>query len=323
MSNFLYASRLNSFKARPELFTWRYGPGDVRDLLRRASQVQGLDRIVLNYPEHFNNLPFKDMQGALAEVGLPMGDINLRYPEPEFLNGAFTNPDPATRRSAIRLTQDAVDMCRKLGSKHLALWMSHDGYDYPFQVNYARLWEWELEGIRAVADYAPELKISIEYKPADPRRFSLLSDLGVTLLAVSECQRSNLGVTLDFCHVLMAKENPATSAAHCLRLGRLFGLHLNDGYESLDDGLMIGSVNLIQTLELLTCLVNSDYQEAIYFDTFPVREDPVKECEANIHRTKQMVDFVSRLDQGRLRNLTACQDALGTSQLVWEALFQR
>ena len=40
--------------------------------------------------------------------------------------------------------------------------------------------------------------ISIEYKPNEPRSYSLLSDLSTTLLALSEVGKDNLGVTFDF-----------------------------------------------------------------------------------------------------------------------------
>lgn len=323
MPRFHYASRLNSFKARPDLFTWRYSPGDVRDLLHRVSLTPGLDRIGLNFPEHFNKLQLNEIKTTLAEIGLPVDALNLRYPESEYLNGAFTNPELAVRQSAIRLTQEAVDYCRELGTAHIVLWLGNDGFDYPFQVDYERLWTWELEGIRAVADYAPELKISIEYKPSEPRRFSLLPDIGTTLLAIHECQKPNLGVTLDFCHMLMARENPATSAALCLRQNRLYGLHMNDGYWTLDDGLMIGSVNLFQTIELLYHVIRSDYEEMIYFDTFPLREDPVQECASNIRRTNQIVELIENLDTDKLFGFFSQQDALGASGQIWEAIFKR
>ena len=54
----------------------------------------------------------------------------------------------------------------------------------------------------------------------------------------------NLGVTLDFAHVLYADEQPAFAAALIARHSRLLGVHLNDGYGKRDDGLMVGAVHL-------------------------------------------------------------------------------
>ena len=44
---------------------------------------------------------------------------------------------------------------------------------------------------------------------------------------------------------------------------------LNDGYGKWDNGLMVGAVHPIQTVELLVELERSGYDGALYFDTFP------------------------------------------------------
>lgn len=317
------ANRLNSFKARPELFDWRYGVNDIRDLVRRASLVKGLDAVVFNFPEHLDKVSIEEIKQAVAETQLEVRGVNLRYPEPLFTNGAFTNPDPEIRSAGIRLTCDAVDACRQLGANHVVIWLGNDGFDYPFQMDYGQAWAWEVAGIQAVADYAEDIQISIEYKPSEPRRYSLLRDVGTTLLAIRDCDCTNLGVTLDFCHMLMAGENPATAAALCINQGLLYGIHLNDGYGQLDDGLMIGSVNLAQTLELIYQVTHSAYDDVIYFDTFPVREDPVRECEANIQRLAWMVRTTEALDRAKVQDALRRQDGLHGMQSFWEAIATR
>ena len=140
------------------------------------------------------------------------------------------------------------------------------------------------EGIREVADHNPRINVSIEYKPNEPRSFSLLSNLGITLLAIKEIDRPNLGVTFDFAHVLYAGELPAFAAAMIARESQLLGIHLNDGYGRRDDGLMVGTVNFMQTLEVLFQLMRKGFDGVIYFDTFPDVSglDPIRECENNI-----------------------------------------
>ena len=318
--DYQYATRLNSFKARPDLYSWKFGPSDTRDLIHRADGVTELNSVVLNYPEHFTGLAAADIAQCLAETHLSVSGINMRYSESTYLDGAFTNPDPELRRSAIKLTLEGADLCRQLGGSHLIVWPGQDGYDYPFQMDYFRTWDWEMEGLKAVAEYAPELKICIEYKPADPRRYSVLGNVGSSLLAIEECGAPNLGVLLDFCHQLMAAENPAFSAALCIRKKRLFGIHLNDGYGSMDDGLLIGSVNFSKTAELLHYVAHSDYSGVIYFDTFPKREDPVKECSANILRVKQLLEMIERMDAAGIQEAMQKQDGLGAAGILWQAM---
>ncbi|MFO8080362.1 MAG: NADH-ubiquinone oxidoreductase-F iron-sulfur binding region domain-containing protein [Armatimonadota bacterium] len=69
-----------------------------------------------------------------------------------------------------------------------------------------------VDGLKEVANAHPDMRISIEYKPYEPRQFYFISDIGTALLAIEDTGCDNLGVTLDFAHMLMKKENPAFSA---------------------------------------------------------------------------------------------------------------
>ena len=191
------------------------------------------------------------------------------YSNPAFKIGAFTNPDPAVRREAIDLTKRGIDAAREAGCTLMTLWLGQDGFDYAFQADYARLWAEEIEGIREVALHDPDCLVSIEYKPNEPRAYSLMPDCATTLLALKEIGLPNLGVTLDFAHVLYADEQPAFAAALIARHSRLLGVHLNDGYAKRDDGLMVGAVHSLQTIELLQQVKADGFDGPIYFDTFP------------------------------------------------------
>ncbi len=188
---------------------------------------------------------------------------------------------------------------RAAGTRMMTLWLGQDGFDYPFQADYATLLNDEITGIREVALHDPDCLISIEYKPNEPRSFSLMPDCASTLLMLKEIGLPNLGVTLDFAHMLYADEQPAFAAALVARHSRVLGLHLNDGYAKRDDGLMVGAVHPQQTIELLRQVRRDGYAGPIYFDTFPdlTGLDPVQECETNIATVKQMMSVVDRLDR--------------------------
>ena len=173
------------------------------------------------------------------------------YTDPKFKLGAFTNPEAAVRRKALDLTKAGIDAAAESGIDLMTIWLGQDDFDTPFQVDYARLWEWEVEGIREVAEHNPAVNISIEYKPNEPRAFVLLPDMATTLHAILEAGSPNLGVTLDFAHMLYANEQPANAAMLAARHSRVLGVHLKDGYAKRDDGLMVGAVHTIQTIETL------------------------------------------------------------------------
>ena len=92
-------------------------------------------------------------------------------------------------------------------------------------------------------------------------------------------------------------------------------------YGPADDGLMVGSVHLWQTLELLLELRSGAFTGTIYFDTFPDRLDPAAECAANLRsmqRMEQLLDRIPVSELGRIRNN---QDALAATQLIQNLVF--
>lgn len=320
-----FATRLNSFGSKPDAY-WPGGHGKPTplQLAERASTAQGLTDVDLNYPDHLGT-DARAVGDAIRNLGLAVNGLAMRYySNPAFKIGAFTNPDPAVRREAIDLTKRGIDAARAAGSNLMTLWLGQDGFDYAFQADYAKLWADEIDGIREVALHDPECLISIEYKPNEPRSYSLMPDCATTLLALKEVGLPNLGVTLDFAHVLYADEQPAYAAALIGRHSRLLGVHLNDGYAKRDDGLMVGAVHSIQTIELLRQIYADGFDGPIYFDTFPdlTGLDPVKECEANIETVKSMLNVVKKLDgDNRLGAAIAQQDAVQSQSIVRSAMY--
>jgi xylose isomerase len=302
--------------SRPDLWD---GSLNTVERIRRAATAEGIGAVDINYPQHINGINVADLKAVMAETGLVVGAINLRYDE-YFSLGAFTNPNPQIRREAIDLTIEAGNLALELGAKHLIVWPAHDGYDYPFQVDYRELYTHSVEGFRAVGDSLPELFVSLEYKPIEPRRFYAASDMGTSMLIVRDVDLPNVGVTLDFAHSLMAGENPAHAAALALAENRLFGIHLNDGYSRADDGLVTGSIHTLSTLELLYVLQQGDYEGHIYFDTFPINEDPVKEAHANVVAVRKLWRQASEIDKADLRHGRERHDALQILNLVHPAM---
>lgn len=319
-----FATRLNSFASG----AGAYWPGQTEkpslaQMVKRASTVAGLTDVDLNYPDHAGgNLP--QTAAMIADCGLSVNGLAMRYyTNPAFKLGAFTNPDPAVRREAIDLTKRGIDATRALGSSLMTLWLGQDGFDYGFQCDYNSLWALEVAGIAEVAAHDPDCLISIEYKPNEPRAYSLLPDAATTLLAITDAGARNLGVTLDFAHSLYANEQPANAAAQIMRRSRLLGLHLNDGYGKRDDGLMVASVHAQATLELLHEVARAGFDGAIYFDTFPdaTGMDPVQECATNICTVQRMLATIARLGgDNRLGQAQHYQDAIATQNIVQAAL---
>lgn len=310
-----YAARLNAFKRKGDT---------VADMLLAAGRVGGLSAADLNYPDHFAAHDAATLSRLLDDQGLALNGLAMRYYiEDGFKLGAFTHPDAAVRRAAIDLTKRGIDACAEMGGRQMTLWMGQDGFDYSFQADYARMWDDTVAALAEVADHAPAIDIAVEYKPNEPRAHALMPDMATTLLALAEVGRPNTGVTLDFAHMLYAGEMPAKAAVVAARSSRILGLHLNDGYGKRDDGLMVGSVHPVQTVELLVALARLGYAGIIYFDTFPDHSglNPVEEARANVRLTDRMVDLAARLaDDPILAEAQARQDAAAATLRVMEAL---
>lgn len=314
-----FAARLNAFK---QGFPGKPG---LADLLARVAMVPGMGHADLNYPDHLDGLTPAGASAALSAAGIGLNGLAMRYySDPGFRLGAFTNPDPATRRAAIDLTRRGLDALAEMGGKVMTLWLGQDGVDYSFQGDYARMWDDTVAALAEVADHNPALDISVEYKPNEPRAFALLPDMATTLLALDEVGRSNTGVTLDFCHLLFAGEIPARSARLAARRTRILGLHLNDGYGKRDDGLMVGSVHPVQTVELFVEMIRQGPAQTIYFDTFPDHSgmDPVAEASANIAMTRRLWAVAQGLaGRADLGAAIAAQDAPASLQIIAGALY--
>ncbi len=321
-----YAARLNSFKiGGSKAHAGSSDQPGVFGLLSRAATVPGLNAVDLNFPDHLEGVELKEMKRHLDGLGLSVNGFAMRYySDPGFKIGAFTNPDAKLRRLAIDQTKRGLDEMLELGGSLMTLWMGQDGFDYSFQADYARLWDQTLEAISEVADHVPTCEVSIEYKPNEPRSFALMPDIGTTLLAIQEIGRKNVGVTIDFAHVLYADEMPAYAVALAARKKKLFGVHLNDGYAKRDDGLMVGTVHPVQTIELIYVLEHINYDRPIYFDTFPDTTglDPVAECSANIATLEAMRGVVRKLrDDNRLQTAIAAQDAVTSNVILRDAIY--
>lgn len=304
------ASRVNSFR--------QSGLG-VADSVRRMAAVAGVSALELNFPQHLVELEHGQLDALLRETGLPLTALNLRFEGARFRGGAFSSPDHDVREEAVGIACDAVDLAARFGTGHVVLWMGDDGWDYPFQVNYGNLWSFEIEAFRAVAERNSSVRVSVEYKPSDPRRFSLMRSMGDALLAAGEVDRPNFGVTLDVCHSYMAGEHPPAAAAAALRQGKLYGVHLNDGHGAADDGLMVAAIHERDTLELLHMLREGRYDGTLYFDTFPVREDPTAELGRNIEELRRLLSILDQIDQPALETAQERQDAIAVSRVLTSA----
>lgn len=304
------ATRINSFLQKFN--------NSVEEVLQEFNQL-GLTHVDFNYPEHVIDISATKMKEIVQENNLLVNGVALRFRD-EFINGELGNADSAISDRAVELCKEACDYCRDIGGEVVTIWLGFDGFDYSFQIDYEKVWNQIKDCLIQIADYAPDLKISIEYKPFQPRAYAFLDSFGVSLSMIHEVGRENLGITLDYCHMLMKHENPAYGASILGSRKKLFGVHLNDGYGLNDDGLMIGTNSLIKTIEFIYYTKLHSYEHAFYFDTFPVIEDPIAECKRNIKMIKKIDSVIDKLGMDYISGVIKENSGVKVSDLVLEIL---
>lgn len=304
-----FAGRMNSFIFK--------GKDDLFSTIEKYRSMDGITHLEFNYPEHFAGQDIERIKEAVGDM--KVNGVATRFKAP-FVNGEFTNTDEKTRREAIELCKGAVDACRAIGGEVVTIWQAYDGYDYPFQMDYEKAWKQMIEAFREIADYGKDIKISIEYKPFEPRNYTMLDSVGTVLLAIREIGRENVGMTLDFCHMLMKHDNPAYSMALVAKENRLFGLHLNDGYCAMDSGLIFGSVNLAQSIEFVYYLKKYQYDGVVFFDSFPVREDPEEEVKANVATFQKIWNLIEKVGMDRFAEVIGKNDGVVSQQFLIDIL---
>lgn len=279
----------------------------------------GMTHVDLNYPEHIGETSPEEMKALLAKHHLKLNGVALRF-RGDFINGELGNANPEVAGKALQLCKDAADYCREAGGEVVTIWLGFDGFDYSFQIDYAKVYNQLVKAYQTICDYAPDLKISIEYKPYEERAYAFVDSMGITGMILNDVNRSNLGVTLDYCHMLMKHENPAMAADLFGSKGKLYGIHANDGYGTTDDGLMIGTASPFKMLEFLYYVKKHHFDGVIYFDTFPVIEPAVEEAEGNVNMITYMDQLIEKVGMTKIQSVIDKNDAIEAQKLMMEFL---
>ncbi|WP_041556404.1 sugar phosphate isomerase/epimerase family protein [Carnobacterium sp. 17-4] len=304
------ATRINSFLPVYD--------NDLKQVFSKFNDL-GLTHVDLNYPEHVTGFSSGEMKALLDGNNLKANGVALRFRN-EFINGELGNSDETIAQHALELCKEAADYCREVGGEIVTIWLGFDGFDYSFQINYQKVWNQLVNAFKEIANYAPDMKISIEYKPFQPRAYAFIDSMGVAGMMLNDIDCENVGVTLDYCHMLMKHENPAFGAEIFGSRNKLFGVHINDGYGLNDDGLMIATSTPFKTLEFLYYVKKHNYDAPFYFDTFPIIEHAVKECEQNIKMIKLLNGLIDNVGMDHIQDIIDRNDAIGASELMMKFL---
>ncbi len=287
------------------------------EMFKKASEIEGVTGIELVGSWDITTENVHEVKSIMQECGLECASIIPdHFSDKKWGNGAFTSRDPKIRREAIQATKDMMEAAVELGGDLLNLWPGQDGYDYCFQGNFSEARDYFVEGIAECAAYKPDIRLALEYKVKEPRTHSYLARAADTLLMAQDTHCDNVGVTVDVGHSLMAYENVAESIALLSRYDRLFHMHFNDNYRAWDDDMMVGSVHLIEYLEILYWLDKVGYQGWYSMDQYPYREDAQGAINESIRWVDGLQSKMQDFGMEKFAKLLEKGDAIECSQLV-------
>jgi xylose isomerase len=120
--------------------------------------------------------------------------------------------------------------------------------------------------------------------------------------------------------MLMKRDNPSYGLALAASQGKLFGLHMNDGYSQQDSGLIFGSIHHAQSLEFVYYLRKYHYDGVVFFDTFPIREAADLETQANIDSFEKYLAIVDDIGVEKIDEIVAKRDGISAQKLILDML---
>lgn len=214
-------------------------------------------------------------------------NINL-FSNPKWKLGSVTNPNKAIRQNAVDIVLQAVDIAKKVGCKSVGFWPGSDGWDYNFEVNYGKQFNWFLEACILANKKAKAngLKFGIEAKLKEPREGNMVVPSSHMAILVAkmvneECGGKNMGICIDYGHEQMNGLEPA-SMLYLAKVAdvSLVNFHINNAkYRSNDEDRIAGTGDNWKLVEFCYAAIDTNYQGWFGEDQFTYRTEPVKSME--------------------------------------------
>ena len=193
--------------------------------------------------------------------------------------------------------QLAIDVAKELEADSVLLWPAHDGFDYPFQVDYRDGWKYLVESCREIGEYDSSVKVAVEYKSKDPRQKQYVSNVGKLMMLLNDIGLDNVSGVVDVGHAFMAQESIAESLMILDSHGKLGQIHLNENYKDADPDMIFGTINFWEILEFFYFLNKTDFDGWCSIDIINGRDDRAKSLEVGVDLIRKYKRLADRLTE--------------------------
>ncbi len=309
-------SFLGSIKNR---FMQYQGDRTIEEKLEMASRIKDMDGVELCYPEDFKNVD--NLFKLVKEYNLGISAINFRSRRTgKWWRGSFSSNIKKEREEVVLELKTAMDFSVKLGCNRVTTCPLNEGFDYLFELQYIDAFKYLEQTFSEAAEYNPKVKICIEYKLNGPRVRCILGTAGETLAFCQKMGKKNIGVTLDFGHALLAKENPAQSACMLAASNKLFYIHMNDNDCNWDWDMIPGAYKFWEAIEFFYYLKKLGYNDWIAHDVFSKEIDTVETFNAVTSNDIKLMKIAERIDIKKMEELLVAKNPPLTIKYIYSLL---
>lgn len=291
----------------------------LEEKLRMASRIENLDGVELCYPADFQEVD--KLTRLIEKYGLGISAINFRSRRAgKWWRGSLSSNIERERKEVVADLTRAMDLATALKCNRVTTCPLNEGFDYPFELEYIDASRYLEETLGEAAEHTSEVKICIEYKLNGPRVRSILGTAGETLAFCQKLGKENLGVTLDFGHALLARENPGQSACMLAASNKLFYVHINDNDRSWDWDMIPGAYNFWEIIEFFYYLKKLGYNDWFAHDVFPKEIDTVDTFNAVTSNDIKLMKIAERIDMQKMKDLLAAKNPPETIKYLYSLL---
>jgi len=279
-----------------------------------VARVKGAKGVEIVYPYELQDLDVIKKALKKNHLGVAAVNVNIKG-EPEFIKGSSSVSSKKLRDKAMRFICEGMDAAIKLGTDKVTCCPLSDGYDYLFQADYQQAWKNMVSTFKEASQHRKDVRLFLEYKGSETRVNCYLDTAAKTICMIHDINETNLGITVDVGHSLMAGETVAESICLAQSKGIPYYIHINDNNRKWDWDLIPATRNLWDYLEMFFYLKKFNYQGWVTSDMSPVRLDPIAAFERTIATTEKMIEIVNRLDSEKLLSMIKEEKTIET--LKW------
>ncbi len=283
-------------------------------------KIDGYDGVEIVYPYEVQDP--QNTRQLLDKHKLTVAAVNVNVKgEPEFRNGGLTSHDPVVRQKAVQFIKDAKDFASAVGADKVTCCPLGDGYEFSFQYDYARTWQYLVEAFGTAGEYRQEIPLFVEYKPSETRGRCFIDTAAKTLCLLNDIGNKSMGVTLDFGHSMYGNENPAEALVMLAESPYRYYVHINDNDGKWDWDYFCGTKHYLEYIEFIYYLKKYGYSDYLTSDTSPTRWDIQGTFEANSRITNKIWNKLDTIDLAELERRMNGSDYLETWKFIESNFF--